>query len=428
MDYFELKRNMMELWKNTFHDSDDYISLVFDNYYDPDFIEFHIEGEKLIAAMLAIPYEFGNLENKVRAVYLCGLATIPEYQDRGIMSAMIERICQRMSEKGYAFVFLIPANSGLRKYYYDRKFVNAFYRNVIRYVPNHEFTKDYRSIIEINDLKLLDEKLELYRELNVYRIENLNNLLSEYTYKNIDNIDDFISYILEKESIQTGLKIFQNNFNLKIVIQENIISKGNIYYIKNNGGRICGIVFIVFENDEILIPQVYVDNIAIYFRILDNIKTDFPEKSIKIFVDPCSENRNVFWRPYYDNVMESAPQVMEISEIEEPYRPSENAEIYGLARILDFYEILKFMTNQRRDLKFSILVKEDESKEILNFRSKNGLVEKRIVSKENCSMNEVMSETELAALIFRRVTEDSSMITDVMGIPPAEGWISLMLD
>ena len=37
MDSNELKNKLSKLWKDTFHDNDDYISLVFNNYYDPRF-------------------------------------------------------------------------------------------------------------------------------------------------------------------------------------------------------------------------------------------------------------------------------------------------------------------------------------------------------------------------------------------------------
>ena len=58
----ELKSKMMQLWKNTFHDSDAYISLVFDTYFNPDLIAYNEENGKLVSAMLGVPYEFGNGE------------------------------------------------------------------------------------------------------------------------------------------------------------------------------------------------------------------------------------------------------------------------------------------------------------------------------------------------------------------------------
>ena len=64
MDSKELKNKLSKLWKDTFHDSDDYVSLIFDNYYDPCFSECEETGGDVVAGLVGIPYEFGKLNNK----------------------------------------------------------------------------------------------------------------------------------------------------------------------------------------------------------------------------------------------------------------------------------------------------------------------------------------------------------------------------
>ena len=66
METAELKKKMMELWKNTFHDSDAYINLVFDTYFNTEYIEYYEENGKLISALLGIPYYFGNGKTRYR--------------------------------------------------------------------------------------------------------------------------------------------------------------------------------------------------------------------------------------------------------------------------------------------------------------------------------------------------------------------------
>lgn len=58
MDKDVLKVQMMKLWKETFHDSDNYISLVFDTYFFPEFVAYRECNGRLLSAMLAIPYDF----------------------------------------------------------------------------------------------------------------------------------------------------------------------------------------------------------------------------------------------------------------------------------------------------------------------------------------------------------------------------------
>lgn len=125
---------MMELWKETFHDSSRYIKLVFDTYYTPDnaFVRYH--ENRLIASLLSIPYEFqiltkqGN-KTRIRGMYLCGLATRPEYRRKGIMSQLISEAEFSATERGYDLTFLIPADSRLREYYRNKGYRNASYRS-----------------------------------------------------------------------------------------------------------------------------------------------------------------------------------------------------------------------------------------------------------------------------------------------------------
>ena len=65
MDTQDLKDKMMKLWKTTFHDSDEYISLIFDNYFNTEYLEYYEENGKLISALLGVPYFFGSREDKI---------------------------------------------------------------------------------------------------------------------------------------------------------------------------------------------------------------------------------------------------------------------------------------------------------------------------------------------------------------------------
>ncbi|MDE6296382.1 MAG: hypothetical protein K2L89_00915, partial [Muribaculaceae bacterium] len=60
MEAANLKQQMMGLWKENFHDSDEYIKLVFDEYFDPDYVEYEERDGRVIASLMAIPYSFGN--------------------------------------------------------------------------------------------------------------------------------------------------------------------------------------------------------------------------------------------------------------------------------------------------------------------------------------------------------------------------------
>lgn len=127
------KKDMKDLWKQTFHDSDSYINLVFDTYYslENSFARYH--ENRIIAALLCIPYEFQILTNEgekrlLRGMYLCGLATHPDWRRRGIMGSLMKEAEDQIKQRGFDLTFLIPADGHLRDYYKRSGYENASWR------------------------------------------------------------------------------------------------------------------------------------------------------------------------------------------------------------------------------------------------------------------------------------------------------------
>ena len=138
----QLKSKMMQLWSDTFHDSDEYISLVFASYFDDNAVEVELEGDDLRSAMLSVGYEFRPKSGgrTLHGLYLCGLATKPEARGAGLMSTLMQRIEDRAREEGFDFTFLIPADAGLRRFYADRGYADSFWRLPVRFAPGHRFS------------------------------------------------------------------------------------------------------------------------------------------------------------------------------------------------------------------------------------------------------------------------------------------------
>lgn len=132
IDTEKIKRDMMELWKETFHDSDHYIQLIFDAYFCRENVFVKYDGDLLIASMLCVPYEFKFVSirtiEKLEGMYLCGLATRMEYRKRGIMKRLMLEAENSIKMRGYDLTFLIPADDHLREYYKRMGYYNGSYR------------------------------------------------------------------------------------------------------------------------------------------------------------------------------------------------------------------------------------------------------------------------------------------------------------
>ncbi|MDE6380442.1 MAG: GNAT family N-acetyltransferase [Muribaculaceae bacterium] len=182
-EFEKRKTDMMELWKETFHDSDRYISLVFDTYFSLEntFVRYH--QNRLIAAMLCVGYEFQILnedgkKRRLRGMYLCGLATHPNWRKKGIMGELMEEAEDAARRRGYDLTFLIPADDHLRCYYARKGYYTASWREREKFISKGTLSENHEEKLNIYSIKdffrqeyrhFLEEAAECCRERELSR-------------------------------------------------------------------------------------------------------------------------------------------------------------------------------------------------------------------------------------------------------------------
>ena len=445
MEKEELKKQMMELWKENFHDSDEYIKLVFDRYFDPEYVEYEEREGRIIASLLAVPYTFGNDDYSIKGVYLCGLSTYLKHRGEGIMTDLLRRIEVRMAEKGYAFMFLIPANEGLNRYYNDRGFINGFYRSRLHYTSIHDFKKDYFSTLMKEERALSEVKRGYYNCLDVEIIDRREALFEG------DVLTEIIDFILACECRQQGLSIYQNYDQLKTALEEALISGGELAICRNREGEVAGIGLYSRSENEIKEYGRYAINYGALCKLREVVTLTGDDRNLTVIqygYEKTSNNKSL-WNPMFSTILPGTTQVGAVGMIERVYDPNSHSEIYGMVRILSISEILKFLSNWRRDLKYSILVRWEKSGKISEFVAKDGQVEEKEVTLDNSDHDSehtsyknkkivhirdshgyeriVLSERDLGEILFRRPGGDR-LIEEAFGLPALNGRISLLLD
>lgn len=423
MDSNELKNKLSKLWKDTFHDNDDYISLVFNNYYDPRFSEYEEAGGEVVAGLVGIPYEFGNAERRIRALYLCGLATRQQYRSRGIMTRLLARVNEKAREAGFAFTFLIPSDDGLRKYYHDREYVNAFYRVIDNYTSLHDFNREYESI-------LLEQK-EKVAELKRRYYSSLKTSVFDHMAEDSESIREGVRALIRAiEDRQQDLQIIHSDRDIRLLISENVIDKGKIHYVCNQSGTITAAAFTTYSDNSVNIIKLFCTDLASKYKVLDSVKRLNPDLAIQHYVSSIEMDRSALWMRTYGSFMKDAPQAGAISITERVYSLAAHAKVYGMARILDFPEVLKFQAECRHDLKYSILAKTDDNYTFEQIDVREGRLKIKKLAVDDLSHSQVahvMSKRDIGEILFRRRDTDN-LITEAFGIPSINGAICLMLD
>ncbi|MDE7181044.1 MAG: GNAT family N-acetyltransferase [Muribaculaceae bacterium] len=425
MNAIELKKKFSQLWKDTFHDSDAYISLVMDNYFHPEYCLYEEANGELTGALMGVPYEFGNEDNKISGLYLCGLATKPQYRSRGIMTRLLSAVNSKARKDGFAFTFLIPADDGLRKYYRDRDYVNAFYRVIDNYTSLHNFDLEYEADLQLQKEKVADMKRRYFSSLITREYNTSEPCGSQETEK-------VVRMILDIQNRQLDLQIYHSEEDLHTIIAENRLSGGSMVVTSNSQGIVTAAAFIGKSEEELKIDiyKLYTTDLTSKFKLLSYIKEKYADYGIRLYISLVDMDRKALWSRTYGSYMGEAPQVASISSTESVYSLAAHSKVYGMARVLNLYEILKFQARQRHDLKYSILAKGDEFDTYDRFDVKDGHINIKELTGENLSPSQlayVMSKRDIAEIVFRRRDTDN-LVTEAFGIPSINGSISLMLD
>lgn len=423
MNPTELKRKMSRLWKDTFHDSDEYVSLVFDNYFDPDLAAFEIAEGEIVAGLIGVPYNFGNAGASVSGLYLCGLATKPQFRSRGIMTRLLTEINEKARKLGFAFTFLIPADAGLRKYYHDRDYVNAFYRVVDNYTSLHDFDREYESLLADQKEKVAVLKRKLYASLQ-------SGVFDSMSENGAEVFPGILALMRSIEDQQEDLQVIHSDHDIEILVRENVAGGGAIHYVRNSSGNVTAVAFTSVSDGAVNIHKLYAADMASKYKALASVKNNSPDLAIRHFVPSIEMDRKSLWMRTYGSFMEDAPQAPSISVTERVYSLAAHAKVYGMARILDLAEILKFQAAARSDLKYSILAKTDDVYTFDRFEARNGVlkVERLPVDAVSAAQSShVLSKRDIGEILFRRRDTDN-FITEAFGIPSINGAISLMLD
>ena len=224
-EFEKRKKDMKELWKDTFHDSDRYIDLVFDTYFsiENSFVRYH--ENRIIAAMLCVAYEFQILTDEgnkrpLKGVYLCGLATHPEWRRRGIMADLMKEAEEDIKSRGFDFTFLIPADDHLREYYKKKGYRDSSWRS---------FQKINFGNTDFNDMLTLPHNYSIKEFLKEGKTDILEQLadwcqeieLSRRNNTIVHSRKDFITIMAENEN---SIFLSSSPLNSEYPILANIIA------------------------------------------------------------------------------------------------------------------------------------------------------------------------------------------------------------
>lgn len=124
-------REVKELWKLCFGDSDEFIDM-YSRLKCPDSICSRIRRNgKVVSALQRIPYTLTYGGERIPVAYISGACTHPQYRSQGLMGQLLARAHRQMRSSGAWLSILLPAEESLNTYYARHGYHTCFARDTI---------------------------------------------------------------------------------------------------------------------------------------------------------------------------------------------------------------------------------------------------------------------------------------------------------
>lgn len=113
----EIKEQTRALWQTVFNDSEEFVTLYFDEKYTDDSNIFFRQNGKILSAAQSFPCRLQMGGHVLPSTYISGLATLPEMRQQGLASQVLYYAHRRAFDRGLVFSFLVPGTEQLRQFY-----------------------------------------------------------------------------------------------------------------------------------------------------------------------------------------------------------------------------------------------------------------------------------------------------------------------
>lgn len=422
----KLKSEMVKLWRDTFHDSNEYIEMFFSSYFNEEYVEYAEENGRLLSMLIGVPYSFSNGIEEFKAVYLCGLATVKDCRGRGIMKELMRRFELRMRDRGVALSFLIPANDSLRVYYNGMGYANGIPKVVENYSSGHDFRWEWNNSLALDRPLIRELKSNYHDSLNVVK----------YTHTDVSVRNEIVDFIAECEHEKQGyFQIQHDSKSVNDILHDCHISGDTVYFCTGNDGNICGVAFAMRRAGYVMVKHMYCNDDIVKYRLLEHVKTDNPSLQVAVTEYVTLRNRTVAISDEYYNAEGVTPPTS-FNRIESiPVSNTlGNLRNYGMCKILDYRNFFRVLAAVNPDVSVKFLFNIPVKDSILSCTMHRGECGIREISNQDFmkikghhSNVTVYSERDLNEIVFRKPSSNS-LVMEALDIPRMPLNMCLMLE
>lgn len=125
---------VQEIWRDCFGDNKEFTDFIFSRLIRPDHVlTWNSDEGKPVAMLCFQPCELRTCQKNHDAVYVFGVATLPEWRKRGISTALLQELQNQAFRRKIAASVLVPAGEDLFRFYGNQGYKTAFYAQKLIY-------------------------------------------------------------------------------------------------------------------------------------------------------------------------------------------------------------------------------------------------------------------------------------------------------
>lgn len=178
------KSQLIDLWRTSFNDSEEFIKLFFDRVYKKENALFIKKDGKIVSALQMLPYVMTYYGTEISVNYIYGACTHPSERGQGLMRQLIQEAFEVMENRKVALTVIIPADPWLFDYYRDLGYTEAFDYSEETYVRPKETTWEQGILVVPPEVPSMES---LYHFFNKKQREHTCYVLHDY--------DDFVTIL-----------------------------------------------------------------------------------------------------------------------------------------------------------------------------------------------------------------------------------------
>ncbi|MDR0348937.1 MAG: GNAT family N-acetyltransferase [Tannerella sp.] len=230
-----MKQQIIDLWKESFGDSDEFINLFFSRVYKEENTFAIKQNNRVIAALQTVPYQMTFYGTTVTTGYVCGVCTASAERGKGLMKQLMQKAIDEMRRRKYIFSTLIPASEWLFDYYRNFGYVTVF-----------------------------DKSYEIHTRTGT---NNPQIHILPITGNSLNQACNYYNRIQQKRACA----VLHSAYDFETIRKDCLLDGGNIWMARQND-RICGLAFAVpADENRLAIKEIVYDDISTKTGIIASV-------------------------------------------------------------------------------------------------------------------------------------------------------------